>query len=171
MTQTRLSLFLSIMSRPEYLRKNYLFIFQFFILTAFLPTVIGCKKAVENPRTYFGGKITNPKGTYVYLLKKEQVLDSAKINPSNKFLFQLDSLSTGLYTFKHGPEFQYIFLEPKDSLMLYLNAWNFDESIIFSGKGAGKNNFLIVQPTDNPFFFLSCFPMWYILVVVWVLWE
>ncbi len=149
MAQTMISLILPIMSRPEYLRKNYLFIFQFFILTAFLPTVISCKKAEENPRTYFGGKITNPKGTYVYLLKNEQVLDSAKINPTNKFLFQLDSLSTGLYTFKHGPEFQYIFLEPKDSLMLYLNAWNFDESIIFSGKGAGKNNFLIGAFLEN----------------------
>ncbi len=149
MTQTMISLILPIMSMPEYLKKNYLFIFQFFILTAFLPSVISCKKAEECPRTYFGGKITNPKGMYVYLLKNEQVLDSAKINPTNKFLFQLDSLITGLYTFKHGPEFQYIFLEPKDSLMLYLNAWNFDESIIFSGKGAGKNNFLIGAFLEN----------------------
>ncbi|MDZ7614842.1 MAG: hypothetical protein U5K51_14970 [Flavobacteriaceae bacterium] len=137
------------MSRHEYLRKNYLFTFNFIFLTTFLLTAIGCKKAEENPRTYFGGKITNPKGAYVYFLKNEEVLDSAKINVSNKFLFQLDSLSAGLYTFKHGPEFQYIFLEPQDSVLLYLNAWNFDESIIFSGKGAGKNNFLINAFLEN----------------------
>lgn len=149
MTEALLSLILPIMSSPLYLRKNYLFIFKFIFLTSFLLTVISCKKAEENPRTYFGGKITNPKGAYVYFLKNEQVLDSAKVNTSNKFLFQLDSLRAGLYTFKHGPEFQYVFLEPKDSVLLYLNAWNFDESIIFSGKGAGKNNFLINAFLEN----------------------
>jgi hypothetical protein len=36
-----------------------------------------------------------------------------------------------------------MYLEPKDSLLLYLNTWDFDESIIFSGKGSAKNNYLI----------------------------
>jgi len=45
--------------------------------------------------------------------------------------------------FKHAAEFQYLYLEPKDSLLLYLNTWDFDESLIFSGKGSGKNNYLI----------------------------
>jgi len=96
----------------------------------------------ENTTTYFGGKIKNPKQAFVYFLKNDKVIDSAKIK-NNRFLFKFDSIKEGLYTFKNGPEFQYLFLEPKDSLMIYLNTWNFDETITFSGKGAEKNNFLI----------------------------
>ena len=32
---------------------------------------------------------------------------------------------------------------PTDSVLMYLNTWDFDESLIFSGKGGSKNNFLI----------------------------
>jgi peroxiredoxin len=97
----------------------------------------------ENTTTYFGGKIKNPKQAYVYFLKDDKVIDSAKIKPNKRFLFTFDSIKEGLYTFKNGAEFQYLFLEPKDSIMIYLNTWNFDETLIFSGKGAEKNNFLL----------------------------
>jgi len=93
--------------------------------------------------TYFGGKIKNPKDKFVYLTKGKKVLDSARLNDHNKFSFKIDSLELGLYSFKHGAEFQYLYLEPKDSLLIYLNSWDFDESLIFSGKGSAKNNFLI----------------------------
>ena len=93
--------------------------------------------------TYFGGKIKNPKDDYVFLTKGKKVLDSAKLDNHNKFSFKIDSLDLGLYMFKHGAEFQYLYLEPKDSLLIYLNTWDFDESLIFSGKGSGKNNYLI----------------------------
>ncbi len=103
-----------------------------------------CKNAEkENKITFFGGKVTNPKEAYVYFSKNDKVIDSAKINQQDRFYFSLDSIETGLYTFKHGIEFQYLYLEPQDSLLIYLNTWDFDESLIFSGKGSKKNNFLI----------------------------
>ena len=82
-----------------------------------------------------------------HIVKK--VLDSARLDSHNKFSFTLDSLKLGLYTFKHGAEFQYLYLEPKDSLLMYLNTWDFDESLIFSGKGSAKNNFLIKLYLDQ----------------------
>ncbi len=103
-----------------------------------------CKKfEKEDKTTFFGGKVKNPKEAYVYFSKDEKIIDSAKINQENRFSFTLDTIKTGLYTFKHGIEFQYLYLEPQDSLLIYLNTWDFDESLIFSGKGAEKNNFLI----------------------------
>ncbi len=36
-----------------------------------------------------------------------------------------------------------MYLEPKDSLLIRLNTWNFDETLVFSGRGAEKNNLLI----------------------------
>jgi len=93
--------------------------------------------------TYFGGKIKNPKGEYVYFSQGKKKLDSAKIDSNNKFFLKIDSLELGLYRFNHGAEFQYLYLEPQDSLLIYLNTWDFDESLIFSGEGSAKNNYLI----------------------------
>jgi len=113
------------------------------LLVGVLAISVSCKDSNENNITYFGGKIKNPKAEYVYFSKGMKVLDSARIDSYNKFSFQMDSIDIGLYSFNHGPEFQYLYLEPKDSLLIYLNTWDFDESLIFSGKGSAKNNYLI----------------------------
>lgn len=133
------------MYKFNYLKKHYLLIpiYSLFFIGVLLIS-IGCSTNNKNKEnTFFGGKIKNPKGEYVYFYQGEKVLDSAKLNPQNKFSFNFDALEAGLYTFKTGSEFQYLYLEPQDSLLVYLNTWDFDESIIFSGKGEGKNNFLI----------------------------
>lgn len=93
--------------------------------------------------TYFGGKIINPTSKQVFFYKGDQRLDSAKLSKERKFLFKFDSIRAGLYTFKHGTEIQFLFLEPNDSLLLRLNTWDFDESLVFSGKGSEKNNLLM----------------------------
>jgi len=126
------------------LKKNY-FLFPVTSLKfiGLILLFIGCNTSNNNDITFFGGKIKNPKGEYVYISQGKKVIDSAKINEQSKFSFQLDSIKTGLYSFNHGAEFQYLYLEPQDSLLIYLNTWDFDESLIFSGKGSAKNNFLI----------------------------
>ena len=52
-------------------------------------------------------------------------------------------MEPGLYTFHHGVELQMVLLEPNDSIMFRLNTMEFDESLVFTGKGAKKNNYLI----------------------------
>lgn len=93
--------------------------------------------------TYFGGQIVNPKSSKVYFLKNDKFLDSASLDKNNKFLFKFDKLSPGLYTFSHGNEYQYVYFEQKDSIILRLNTWDFDESLAFIGKGSERNNFLM----------------------------
>ncbi len=127
------------------MKKNYyLSPISIFLFLGVLALMFSCRTS-ENEKniTFFGGKIKNPKGKYVYLAKDEFTIDSAKINEQSRFKFSLDSISEGIYTFKHGPEFQYLYLQPTDSLLIYLNTWDFDESLIFSGKGGAQNNFLI----------------------------
>src|SRR5690606_6849451 len=58
------------------------------------------------------------------------------------FSFHIEDLKEGLYHFDHN-EYQYIVLEKGDSLMVRLNTLDFDESLVFTGKGAIKNNFLM----------------------------
>ena len=119
-----------------------------FILIPLL-SIIGCENSVKNGSTYFGGSIKNPKDLNVTIFKGGVKIATTELNQDHKFLFKLDSLESGLYTFKHGEEFQYIYLEPKDSLLIRLNTWDFDESLVFSGKGAERNNFLIQLFLDN----------------------
>lgn len=105
---------------------------------------IACKSDKEVvDTTYFGGKIVNPKSSKVLLYKGEQLLDSANLSNKNKFMFEFDNLEEGMYSFFHGDEFQFVFLESNDSLLLRLNTWDFDESLAFSGKGSDRNNLLI----------------------------
>jgi hypothetical protein len=93
--------------------------------------------------TYFGGKIINPKSKYVTLHSMGKIIDTLFLNDDNKFIGKLENVNEGLYYFIHGSENQYIYLEPQDSLMIRLNTWDFDESLVFAGKGAERNNILI----------------------------
>jgi len=104
---------------------------------------IGCETANKNAATYFGGQIINPKTNYVLLLKDEKVLDTLLLDKDNRFLKEIPITVEGLYTFKHGTEFQYIYLAPSDSILVRLNTREFDQSLVFSGKGSAKNEFLI----------------------------
>ena len=113
--------------------------FLLWVLTA----LISCKSTPKNTPTYFGGKIINPKSNHVLLYSMEKVIDTLFLDSNNKFLGKFDKVNEGLYYFVHGLESQYIYLEPRDSLMLRLNTWDFDESLVFAGKGAERNNILI----------------------------
>ena len=118
-------------------------IYNYIALFCICATLASCNSNKENPNTFFGGKIINPKTKFVVLYSNDKVIDTLLLNDRNKFLGTYDNLNEGLYYFQHGNENQYIYLEPKDSLMLRLNTWDFDESLVFAGKGAERNNILI----------------------------
>ncbi|MDP3353951.1 MAG: hypothetical protein Q8S44_09435 [Flavobacteriaceae bacterium] len=113
------------------------------LVVLILTTIFGCNQTPQNSLTYFGGQIINPKGNYVYLEKNGKTVDSTLLDDNHKFLMKFNLENEGLFYFKHGNEFQYLYLQPNDSVLVRLNTWDFDESIVFSGKGAEKNNLLI----------------------------
>lgn len=124
------------------------------LYTAFifiLITVLGCKK--ENDKlanyAYFGGEIINPNTNYVVLSRNETVIDTIKLDGRNRFLYKINDLNQGLYAFRHGGEYQMIFLEPQDSVLFRLNTLDFDESLVFTGEGDKKNNYLINEFLEN----------------------
>lgn len=106
--------------------------------------LLSCKsdKGSKEFVAYFGGEISNPTSEYVFFCKDFKVIDTIKLNINNTFSIKFDSLTPGLYSFKHEPEYQYIYFDKNDSLMVTLNTNNFDQSIVFSGRGEEKNNFL-----------------------------
>ena len=114
-----------------------------YLIPLLLVTLIGCKNSDNQKPTYFGGKIINPKSDFVILSDNYEFKDTIPLNKNNTFLGNYTNIKEGLYIFYHGNEHQYVFLQPSDSTLIRLNTWDFDESLVFSGSNAEKNNLLI----------------------------
>tara|TARA_B110000914_G_scaffold226476_1_gene251888 strand:- start:1476 stop:2762 length:1287 start_codon:yes stop_codon:yes gene_type:complete len=93
--------------------------------------------------TYIGGKILKKTSNEISILKDEEIIKTITINEDGEFFSKIDSIKDGLYNFIHLPEFQYLILEKGDSIVLRLDVLDFDESLVFTGKGSSKNNYLI----------------------------
>ena len=117
-----------------------------------LLTLFNCKKDGNNSEdnyAYLGGEIMNPNSDFVVLSRAEEVIDTILLDHKNRFIYKINDLKEGLYTFYHGGEIQMVFLEPKDSLLFRLNTLEFDESPVFIGIGDKKNNYLINEFLEN----------------------
>lgn len=115
------------------------------ILLFLIIFLYSCKKESKNLeyQAYFGGEVTNPTNPYIFFCKNSEVIDSVKLDKNNRFFIKFDSLTPGMYTFKNNPEYQYVYFEKNDSIMVHINSKDFDNSIIFCGRGDQKNNFLM----------------------------
>lgn len=107
-------------------------------------TFLGCKNNnVSCGLAYFGGEIINPNNDHIILYDSSLPIDTLYLDENNRFFYPLENLNPGLYSFVHGGEYQVMLLEPNDSVMIRLNTYDFDESLVFTGKGSKKNNFLL----------------------------
>lgn len=118
------------------------------VLTAI---TLGCETNSNNSDfAYIGGEIINPKNKNVVLYNtKGKVADTFSLDINNRFIHKITNLQPGLYSIRHGGEYQMVLLEPNDSIMFRLNTIEFDESLVFTGNGAKKNNYLIKTYLDN----------------------
>jgi peroxiredoxin len=110
-----------------------------------------CNKEFKSSdyRAYFGGEVTNPTNRFIYFSKDGVVIDTIPLQKDNTFFVEYDSLAPGMYTFKHDPEYQYVYFDKNDSIMVHINSKDFDESIIFCGRGDTKNNYLMESYLKN----------------------
>ena len=115
--------------------------FTFF--TLFLLSSCSEKYSSKNFTAYFGGEVQNPQNPYIILYKDTKIIDTLVLDENNRFFKEYDSLVPGLYSFVHEPEYQYVYFEKNDSILVSINAQDFDESIVFTGRGEQKNNFLM----------------------------
>lgn len=110
-----------------------------------------CNSGFKNSdyRAYFGGEVKNPTNRFIYFSKDGIVIDTIPLQKDNTFFVQFDSLPPGMYSFKHEPEYQYVYFDKNDSIMVHINTKDFDESIIFCGRGDSKNNYLMETYLKN----------------------
>jgi hypothetical protein len=114
----------------------------FFFLIALTFLSCSSEKTEKEKGAWFGGEIINPHSNYIVLTRNEKLIDSIPLDNNNRFLYYIENVEKGIYNFLHH-EYQMVYIEPGDSLMLRLNTIDFDESLAFSGKGSERNNFLI----------------------------
>lgn len=123
-----------------------LYLVTFFITSLFL----GCNSYSDNGDTaYFGGEIINPNNNYITIYSNETERDTIYLDQNNRFLYKIDNLKSGLYSFTHGGEYQSLLIEPNDSILIRLNTSDFDESLVYTGNGSKKNNYLIKSFLNN----------------------
>jgi len=94
-------------------------------------------------KTVFSGKILNNTSDSISIYKDNNMIYEAVVDVDGLFNITIDTISSGLYTFYHEPEFQYIIIDENDNLQIRLNTLDFDESLVYTGKGSSKNNFLM----------------------------
>ncbi|MEP5256441.1 TlpA family protein disulfide reductase [Winogradskyella rapida] len=117
-----------------------------------MSTIFGCqfKGSKTTDYAYIGGEIINPKNNSVVIYNtKGQILDSITLDDNNRFIYKIDNLHPGLHSITHGGEYQMLLLEPSDSIMFRINTYDFDESLVFTGHGARKNNYLLKTYLSN----------------------
>ena len=105
----------------------------------------GCNDS-EPTRTsdvYFKGHIVNPTSEFLTLIKDTTTIDTSYLDNEGNFSFKFDKIQEGLYSFQHGYESQIMYLAPGDSILMWANTLEFEESLHYSGIGAEKNNYLV----------------------------
>lgn len=117
---------------------------SFGLLIASVGWFLGCSP-LAHPRedVFLGGQIINASQPYVKIFKDNNLIDSLPLDDQGRFQVRFDSIDSGMYNLEHLPNIQTLFLEKGDSIWVRINASDFQESLVFSGVGASKNNFLI----------------------------
>ncbi len=117
-------------------------IYCFFLFLGLIS--LSCNKEKQEAQTIFlAGQIINPSSRNVTLYGGNRTVETFSLDDQLRFQKIFDSLPNGIYKLEHLPEYQSLLLEKGDSLWVRINAAAFDESIVFSGRGASKNNFLM----------------------------
>ena len=97
----------------------------------------------NDEKTFLAGKILNKTSNHISVYKGNKLINKTNIDSVGVFNIILDSIDSGLYNFYHEPEFQYLIIDKNDQLQIRLNTLDFDESLVYTGPGSSKNNFLM----------------------------
>ena len=97
----------------------------------------------NDEKTFLAGKILNKTSNHISVYKGNKLINKTNIDSVGVFNIFLDSIDSGLYNFYHEPEFLYLIIDKNDQLQIRLNTLDFDESLVYTGPGSSKNNFLM----------------------------
>ena len=111
------------------------------IITSVLVGILSLSAFAQKNYMTFEAKIDNKNGDKLYILGPKKFKKEFLLNKSGVFKDTL-KVDEGMYRLSDGVEGTSLFLKPGMDLKLKMNAKEFDESIVYAGKGAKENNFL-----------------------------
>ncbi len=118
------------------------------ILCAIAMTSFGFAQEKVN----FQAEIANRNGDVIYIKdNKNAIVKEIKIDKNGLFSDKFD-VKDGFYVMFDGQEYAQLFLKPGFDLKLKMDAKLFDETLSYTGKGSGENNFLAQQAINNEVF-------------------
>lgn len=119
------------------------------LLLLLLPILlVSCNTNNTKDFTFLKCYFPNTKDSLVVLYFDDKPVDTAFLNKDKKVLLKLEINEPKLYHFEVDGNYQYVYLEPQDSLVVFANVVNFNKTVSFSGKSSALNNF-ITQQTNN----------------------
>jgi len=121
--------------------------FNYVVIILFISILSSCieqKDQINN--VFLSGKIKNPNTDFVILtiasIPVDRILDTVYLDDNCEFIISAQMEEGGPARLYDGMESTHLYLYPGDSIQVQLNAEEFDESIIYAGNGAARNNFL-----------------------------
>lgn len=111
------------------------------IITGMLVGMLSLSAFAQKNYMTFEAKIDNKNGEKLYILGPKKYKKEFVLNKSGVFKDTLN-VTEGMYRLSDGVENTSLFLKNGMDLKLKMDAKLFDESIVYSGKGAKENNFL-----------------------------
>lgn len=111
------------------------------IITGILVGMLSVSAFAQKNYMTFEAKIENKNGDKLYILGPSKYKKEFSLDKSGVFKDTL-KVAEGMYRLSDGVENSSLFLKPGMDLKLKMNAKEFDESIVYTGKGAKENNFL-----------------------------
>jgi thiol-disulfide isomerase/thioredoxin len=111
------------------------------ITTGILLAMLSVSAFAQKNYVTFEAKIDNRNGDKIYILGPKKYNKELVINKSGIFKDTLN-VAEGMYRLNDGVENTTLYLKNGMNLKLKMNAKQFDESIVYAGKGEKENNFL-----------------------------
>ncbi len=109
-----------------------------------------CTGLSTQAQVYISGQITTPKSDRIEFIKQSNSDDEespfeAAVDATGRFSLTLPVNSSGHFQLSYNREVTTIYVEPGDSLFVAFDTKIFDESMKYSGRGAGNNNYLAAE--------------------------
>lgn len=115
---------------------------KIWLLLAFV-TIVSCKDDTEKAATVVSGKIINNRGSEITFKKpnNKEFNETVIVSRDGSFLDTL-LIETGNYTFQYGRNRTEIYVEAGSDFAINFDANNFENTLVFSGKGSEISNYL-----------------------------
>lgn len=114
---------------------------KLFVVAISLLVCIGIEAQSKKPMN-FQAEIANRSGDYItFANDKKKLIKKIQVNKDGVFKDTINVV-TGRYFMSDGNKYTIVYLKNGFDLKLKMDAKTFDESIVYTGKGANENNFL-----------------------------